>query len=126
MQLSTPFFISSRLLPAIKIADGVISLEPVKRAGPHIRWRWYIDLPEGEFSEADMRTSWGTQRAFESLLGFLSACAESYRYKMSFPDSEPENLDPFPPEVAEWAYINSDEISMLCCELEEVSGLIEE
>jgi hypothetical protein len=54
------------------------------------------------------------------LLSFLSAAAESYRYK----GMEGENADLFPAEVTAWAAQYSDELSMLAFELEENSELI--
>jgi hypothetical protein len=105
--------ISARLLPGLKVEDGFISLEP---AGGHDHlgkplWKWYIDIPDGEFEGADL-AGWGDHREMmRSMLSFLGAAAESY------PDGENANL--FPPKVTEWAYQNSDEISILSCELEE-------
>jgi hypothetical protein len=55
----------------------------------------------------------------------LDACGESYGYGLRTGQSG-ENADLFPEQVAEWAYQNSDELSMLACELEENKGLIEE
>ncbi len=38
---------------------------------------------------------------------------------MARPTSEPENLDIFPEQMHEWCYRNSDEFSMLVCDLQE-------
>jgi hypothetical protein len=54
------------------------------------------------------------QEALSSLLSFLVASAEAVRY-----GSDSDNSDLFPKKVAEWAYMNSDELSMLSVELEE-------
>lgn len=63
-----------------------------------------------------------------SLLSFLGASAESYRYKMDWDKLTPDsNASLFPRPVVEWAYQNSDEISILLCEIEESeTPLIEE
>jgi hypothetical protein len=53
----------------------------------------------------------------ESLLSFLGAAAESYRYTMRT-GRESENGDLFPKEIMEWAYQNDGEINMAAYELE--------
>lgn len=119
MKLHAPFSISSRLLPALKVGDGVIQLE---RAGNSGGWR--IDIPAGEFSEADLKSGAGgeaLQQMFATLLDFLSAAAESYGYGLRT-GCPGENVDLFPEPVVEWAYQHSDEIQMLRCEIEESGG----
>jgi hypothetical protein len=66
------------------------------------------------------------QEGFASLLAFLEAAAESYRYQFHT-GRQGENVDLFPAEVIAWAYQHSDEIGMLRWAIEE-SGrpLIEE
>lgn len=55
------------------------------------------------------------------LLSFLGAAAESYRYrKCDWANvTEDDNATLFQREVVEWAYQNSDEISMLGSEVDE-------
>ena len=63
-----------------------------------------------------------TQDAFEGLLSFLGAAAESYRCK----GLEGENAQLFDLPIVDWAAKNADELAMLELELEETSNLIEE
>jgi hypothetical protein len=126
MKLHAPFEIGSRLLPELKIGDGRVSLEPTRskdRYGKRV-WRWYIDTPAGDFSQADLRGHGDTQETFSALLAFLSACADSYRVWLHSGE-QPENLDIFPVEIAEWACRNYDEIDALLDKME-TPGLIEE
>lgn len=73
-------------------------------------------------------TGEGVQRMFADVLGFMSACAEAYRYAMSKLSSEKaleecladtDNGTLFPLKVAEFCYQMSDEIQMLCLQIEE-------
>ncbi len=69
------------------------------------------------------------QEGFASLLGFLSAAADSYRYRGTDWDriTEDDNASMFPREVVDWAYMHSDEIYMLGLEIEESeTALIED
>lgn len=128
MILHPPFSISSRLLPSLRIEDGVIQLEysPGPGREGRTRYRWTIDIPAGEFSGDDLQSGaggGGLRDGFESLLAFLDSAAESYRYR----GMEGENADLFPKPVVEWAYMHSDEICMLRLEIEESEKqLIEE
>lgn len=127
MKLHAPFEIGSRLLPELKIGDGRVSLQNTGEEfgyGGKPLWRWYVDIPAGEFSAADLGSHGNTQETFASLLTFLSACAESYRGWMASGEKF-ENFELFPGEVAEWAYQNHDEIDLALAELE-TPGLIEE
>ncbi len=125
MKLSAPFQISSRLMPALNVGGAWLSLEigDQTRSG-RFRYEGWIDLPDGtEYPIEDLRSGVGTadlQSGFSSLLSFLGAAAESYRYSMH--NGRPgENQDLFPPAVVEWAYGCSDELSMLQCEIDEAS-----
>lgn len=133
MKLSLPFSISSRLLPELRIGKASIQLEYDLGAPDdegRTVYRWIIDLPEGEneksFSSNDLRSGCGGGNLFEgftSLLSFLEAAGESYRYN----GEQGENSGSFPLEVTKWAAQNLDEISLLRLDLEGGGpGLLEE
>jgi hypothetical protein len=95
MILHHPFIISSRLLPAVSIGKGseqvTVSLSP---SG------FIMDGPFGEHAVTGLRLSPlcnSIESAFETLLSFMSAAAESFRHK----GMDGENADLFPPEVTE-------------------------
>jgi hypothetical protein len=116
MKIMAPYIITARLLPGLRIAGAFISQE-IDGSG-----RFWIDLKGKEYLVDDLkspRCRVGRQSDFEqrfaALLDFLCACGESWRI-----DSEKgENSHLFPPAVAAWAAENSDELAVLCCELEE-------
>lgn len=131
MQLTSPIIITARLMPGVKVGDSFISIGYSKRPtteGRPYRFQCFIDTPEFEYDDHELQSgrfsSGGLQDGLVSLLSFLGAAAESYRYEMSGRKSD--NSDLFPPHVMEWAYQHSSEIDMLRCEIEETPGLIEE
>lgn len=131
MKLHSPFIITARLLPGLRVGDGFISLEYDGEAGGRTRFRYHFDIPAGSFSDNELKSGVGggdLQSGFESLLSFLSAAVESYRYrKLQWTDDPDDNMHLFPREVVEWAYKYSDEIQMLELEIEETDEqLIEE
>lgn len=127
MTLREPVRISSRLLPGVQVGGAWVQLEYAGETSEgRQRYKWTIDLPDGsEFSGSDLKSGCGggsLQSGFESLLSFLGAAAESWRYR----GAEGENSDLFPQAVVEWAAQNSDEISLLQLEMSETPGLIDE
>lgn len=95
MTLSAPFIISARLLPAVSIGTGseqiTVSLSP---SG------FILDGPFGEHKVTGLRLSPlcdSVEDAFETLLSFMQAAVESFRYK----GMDGENADLFPAEVTE-------------------------
>ena len=95
MILRAPFMISSRLLPAVSIGQGpeqiTVSLSP---SG------FILDGPFGEHKVTGLRLSplcKSVESAFETLLSFMTAAAESFRYR----GMDGENADLFPAEVTE-------------------------
>lgn len=124
LTLTAPLIIGPRLMPAVRVGDnvtgGIISLDPSDLT-------WYIDtfdpdtpdVSGGEFSHprfSDGNDDQWVRSAMGALLGFLSAFAEAHNPRWGGEDHEQWDL--FPVEVGEWAYLNDDEISMACMELE--------
>lgn len=129
MKLHSPFQISSRLMPAIKIGGAWISLDCGKTTDEgRTRYNVWIDLPDGtEHQVTDLKSGVGggdVQSGFVALLSFLGAAAESYSFRMRT-GYRGENEDLFPAPVVRWAYENSDDITAAQIELEENTELIE-
>jgi len=129
MQLTSPIIITPRLLPGVQIGDVTISIGYAKRQGDdnRTRYQYYIDPigPEDGFDDLQSGCQGGgLQDGLESLLSFLGACGEAYRYEMSGLKSEDSGQ--FSPAIAEWCYQNSDGLSELAIELEETTDLIDE
>lgn len=86
MKLHAPFFISARLLPALKLGELTISMEMLPRESDgRNRYRYFIDPPAGcrakPLEASDLRSGCqgGTLvRGFGSLLCFLDSAAESF------------------------------------------------
>ena len=110
MTLSSPFLISARLLPAVSIGKGqeqvTVSLSP---SG------FILDGPFGEHKVTDLtlRGNPSMESAFETLLSFMSAAAESFRYK----GMDGENADLFPAPVTEAIAQVSSELESVWFEL---------
>lgn len=129
MLIHAPCVIGPRLLPAVQIGGAWVSIEYAKRAGREgrQRYQWYVDLPKigkqraRSYTGDDLQSGCGggsLQSGLESLLSFMSACAESVRYTAR-DGSKGENADLFPEGLHSWLVSNSDELAMLACELEE-------
>lgn len=128
MILHHPLIITSRLMPGLEIGGGTISLAlPGSRAASgRAHYVVWIDLPGGaEHEVTTLQSGCGggnIQDGLSSLLSFLDAAVESRRYREWQGGSE---IDPdgneglFPPAVVDWTSENSDEISILQCELDE-------
>jgi len=129
MRIASPCEITSRLLPGLRVADGTISIEYAgSDADGRTRYRWYLDIPAGEFSGDDLKSGCqggNLQSGLESLISFLSACGEALAYS-DHSGHESENADLFPRYVAEWAAYNRDELSIAALELEEGGQIISE
>jgi hypothetical protein len=130
MVLHSPFSIGPRLLPCLKVGDGFLSLEHVNydHEGRDV-YQWYVDIPAGEFSAADLRSGvqgCTLQKMFCSFLFFLGAAAEAVNYEKRT-GRESDNADLFPPAVMSWAAEYDDELTGLAIDIEESpEPLIEE
>ena len=114
--LRAPFFISARLLPALRVGGAVVSLEAAGTTSDwRDRFRYYIDLPDGSNYAGSLKSGVGgcsLQEAFVSLLAFLGAAAESCdRQQRTGRPGENAALCPQP--VVEWASQHADEIGLL-------------
>lgn len=123
MYLKHPFFISSRLLPAVKVGEETLSIDFAGDGGDRrVRYRVYVDFADGtEFVDESLRSGvgGGTLRdGMSSYLAFLGAAAESYR------SGTGENADLFPPRVVEWAHQHDSEIEMVRFEIEETKDCL--
>lgn len=126
MQLQYPVIITPRLLPGVRVGGGFVSIEYAGESEGRQVYRYHIDLGKGKgYTAADIKSGVGggdLRSGLESLLSFLGACAESYRYA----GENGENSDLFPKRIAEWAMQNSDEITMAGIEIEETPDCIVE
>ncbi len=125
MKLKSPFIITPRLMAGLQIGKAFISMGQGERNSEgRTQYGVFIDLPDGSEHEiSDLRSGCqggDLQQGFASLLSFLGAASESYRYA----GEQGENSDLFPLPVTQWAAENIDEISMLELELEETPELI--
>lgn len=131
MIIHPPCKITARLMAGIDVGNGTLSIEYGKETGPYGRhnYNYAIDVdpplnnhPYG-YENNDLSGIGNLQDGLTSLLAFLSAAAEAYRYTMTGRTSENEDL--FPPELMEWAYENQGEIEAALFDLE-AEDLIEE
>ena len=111
MILRAPFMISSRLLPAVEVGQGteqiIVSLSP---SG------FILDGPFGEHKVTGLRLSplcKSVESAFETLLSFMTAAAESFRYR----GMDGENADLFPAEVTEALFQVSTELECVWADI---------
>lgn len=114
MQLKKPFFISPRLMAAIKVGDVTISAEQDTATSV----KFFFD-GEGIKHEEHITCQAGIkpgrlQFMFEDMICFLYAWCESLKS-----DGDSENKDLFPMSMSEWALQNEDELSMLAFDLSE-------
>lgn len=137
ISVNFPCIITSRLLPGVRVSESEISIayDGVSSDGRTI-YRYWLDLKIDdrriEYCDNDLQSGVGggsLQDGLESLLSFLTACGESYGYAMrkngQLVDDD-GNANLFPADVAEWSYINSDELGMLAYDLAETDNVIVE
>lgn len=99
----------------VRLSNAWLSVEPTGEVGarrPGHVWRWYIDVDDGRsFSGDDLQGDTAADAAtmLRTLQAFLLACAEAYRGWLRTGRGS-ENLDLFPDEVQELAYLWEDEL----------------
>lgn len=104
MLLLDPFIISARLLPALRIQDLTISLDPSS-------FHFHLNHNGGtNWYHLVTATSGDLQECFVSLLNFLEHAGECYQLKTE--------CDLFPPHVCQWACENQMAISEILSEIE--------
>jgi hypothetical protein len=117
MQINQPLCITSRLQAGVRLADrSEVSITYGKREGRdgRVRYAYTIDLNDGSgrtYTNDDLQSGCqggSLQSGLGALLAFLG------------------QTESFPEWVCEWAQDNSNEISMLECELTETPDLIVE
>lgn len=112
MTLKEPFFISSRLLPSVRVADAVIGIEVVGTEARRLRYRHTIDFDDSRKThiEKTVRSGVGNgdlRGGMTALLSFLLAASQGG-----------DMAGEFPPRVERWAKANSDEIGIVLEEVE--------
>jgi hypothetical protein len=135
--LTSPLAIGPRLMPAAIIAPGTdtygtISVEiDSYDEGPAAVIHYFIDTPSTVYEATDVRIrplytddtpSDIAARAIATLCSFLGAEAEGYQFSGNMGANEPRDGWFFSAEIAEWAYLNSDELGMLRDEIEGDEG----
>jgi hypothetical protein len=113
--LRNPFFISSRLMPAIRVGDATIHMRAdsvdSEDFDPIVRWQYIIAGTDVDYEASDVSTDYLGRStiagqlpwAMSTLLTFLSHAA----------DANVDDAVPFPAAVCHWARRNSDEITMM-------------
>ena len=123
--------ICPNLEAGVRIGDGWVTISYSPRPGREGRTRYKYtiirkDAPDITGDDQQSGCQGGNLReGLESLLSFLGAFASANN--PGYADmGRDENDDLFPKELGEWAYLNSDEIGMAQCEVEETKDCINE
>jgi hypothetical protein len=119
-------------MPAVGIGDGVVHAEIDHYDGQRFVLRYLIEHPGGLYEAADVRSrvigeadaeaadddamSALLRSLMGALLAYLGAEAEAYRRTMGA--EPPADGWSFDVQVAEWAYLNIDDLAFMQGELE--------
>jgi hypothetical protein len=129
MLLKDPCIITTRLLPGVRIGKSFVSIEYGDESSDGRQgYVVHIDGDGFEHTFDDLKSGCqggDLRNGLASAMGFLGAAGESYGYTMRTGHAS-DNADMFPAHVNEWAYQNSDEISMAEIEIDETEDCIEE
>ncbi len=134
MILHDPFIISARLLPALRVGNGTLSLASAAwNDERRLEFGFYLDTPDFEYFDDNLQSGCGgceMVEAFGSFLSFLEASVESYRYEQRYLGAKGENTGLFPRHVVEWAaaqtYLEEARCSICDENGEALTDLIEE
>lgn len=118
MIVPQPMYITARLEAGLKLPDGsVVSVFAI--AGKDFGYR--VENAEGRTLEVgrDLRSPMAEDYAgvMGALLAFLAAAGEGYAYEMRG-GRKSDNTGLFNAATTEWAYQNSDELTLARMELE--------
>ena len=107
MTLESPVFITSRLLPGVKIGNAIVSIDyAIGTGNGRTRYIWYIDY-EDNYTCDDLQCAPGStlQKGLETLLSFLGAFADAIAFEKAH-GVGCIGIDFFPSELADWAVEN--------------------
>jgi hypothetical protein len=127
LQLTAPFKISARLLPALKIGKSWLSFDNDGKPQTAVfNYFFWLDTPDGEHKLGGFSSPLSghyrgadpfLKECFKAALSFLSAAAEA-RQHFTRTGRKSDNHDLFNDAVCEWAVEHSDELALLALELE--------
>lgn len=129
LTIKAPAIITPRLMPGVKIGDGIISIAPDRVTDDNrMQFCYYLDTPDIHFSACDLRSGVGGKRAcgganlqagLVSLLCFMQSAGEEYRR-----NRKPIDPPMFPKKVSAWCYQYQEELLDMELTLDETPGLI--
>jgi hypothetical protein len=111
--LREPFFISTRLMPAVRVGAATIHMRAhsvdADDGDTVVRWEYLIDAPSVHYGANDVSTFYVAEAAIAQQLptvmgGLLAALSHV---------ADGDEAGPFPHEVYQWAHRHQDEITMV-------------
>jgi hypothetical protein len=111
--LRKPFFISSRLMPAIRVGDATIHMRAhsvdSEDGDTLVRWEYLIDAPSVQYGTNDVSTPYiGQSVIAEQLPTAMGALLDGLSHA-----ADGDEAGPFPHQVWLWARRHQDEITMV-------------
>ena len=113
--LQEPFFISSRLMPAVAVADATIHLQAdtidADQADPRLSWHYIIDAPGLYYEARDVTTPYLGPSTVAGQLPTAMGTVLSYLANAA--DGDNRGDEPLLPDaVYQWARRNQDELTL--------------
>jgi hypothetical protein len=111
--LRDPFFISTRLMPAVRVGAATIHMRAhmvdAEDGDPVVRWEYLIDTPSVHFGANDVSTPYLGQAAIaEQLPTAMGTLLAGLNHV-----ADGDEAGPFPHEVYLWARAHQDDIAMV-------------